>query len=72
MVTHLFFPSLCFSLRTRLEAPTVGCDFARFYELTQGAKHGEAANLSSALAALLYIEMTSELWVKAGNLTTYG
>ena len=39
------------------------------YELTQGAKPEEAAHLSEVLSALRYIEMTSGLWTKAGNIS---
>ncbi|HWR58725.1 MAG TPA: PIN domain-containing protein [Thermodesulfovibrionales bacterium] len=37
------------------------------YELIQGAKSaGESAHLSGVLGALPYIEITSDLWTKAG------
>lgn len=40
------------------------------YELIQGAKSGEeASHLSEVLSALHYIEMTSKLWTKAGNIS---
>jgi predicted nucleic acid-binding protein len=40
------------------------------YELVQGAKSDdEALNLSSVLSALDYVEMTSDLWIRAGNLS---
>lgn len=40
------------------------------YELIQGAKSAEeAAHLSEVLSALHYIEMTSNLWMKAGNMS---
>ena len=40
------------------------------YELTQGAKSAEeATHLSEVLSALHYIEMTSNLWMKAGNMS---
>lgn len=40
------------------------------YELMQGAKSGEeASHLSEVLSALYYIEMTSDLWTKAGNIS---
>jgi predicted nucleic acid-binding protein len=40
------------------------------YELIHWAKsEEEALHLSSVLSALHYIEMTSDLWVKAGNIS---
>ncbi len=40
------------------------------YELIQGAKSaGESSHLSGVLSALPYIEMTSDLWTKAGNIS---
>ena len=40
------------------------------YELIQGAKsEEEALHLASVLAALHYIEMTSDLWIRAGNIS---
>ncbi len=40
------------------------------YELMQGAKsQEESAHLSEVLSALHYIEMTSKLWIKAGNIS---
>ena len=40
------------------------------YELIQGARSDdEALHLSGVLLALHYIEMTSDLWIKAGHLS---
>jgi len=40
------------------------------YELIQGAKSDdEALHLSGVLSALHYIEMTSDLWISAGNIS---
>ncbi|QWR77829.1 type II toxin-antitoxin system VapC family toxin [Candidatus Magnetomonas plexicatena] len=40
------------------------------YELMQGAKSAvESSHLSGVLSALPYIEMTSDLWTKAGNIS---
>ena len=40
------------------------------YELIQGAKSDdEALHLSGVLSALHYIEMTSDLWIKAGSIS---
>jgi len=40
------------------------------YELIQGAKSDdEALHLSGVLSALNYIEMTSDLWISAGNIS---
>jgi hypothetical protein len=40
------------------------------YELIQGAKsEDEALHLSGLLSALHYIEMTSDLWTKAGSIS---
>ena len=41
-----------------------------YYELLQGAKsEDEALHLSDALSALPYIEMTDDLWMKAGKIS---
>ena len=41
------------------------------YELIQGAKSDdEAFNLSAVLSALNYIELTSDLWIRAGNISS--
>ena len=40
------------------------------YELVQGAKSDdEAIRLTGVLSALHYVEMTSELWIRAGNIS---
>ena len=40
------------------------------YELIQGSKSDdEALHLSGVLSALNYIEMTPELWIRAGNVS---
>jgi predicted nucleic acid-binding protein len=40
------------------------------YELIQGAKSAdEAMHLSGILSALHYMEMTSDLWIEAGNIS---
>ena len=39
------------------------------YELMQGTKSSEEVNLLSVLAALDYIEMTPDLWTKAGSMS---
>ncbi len=41
------------------------------YELIQGAKSAEeSSHLAGVLLALPYIEMTSDLWTKAGNISS--
>ncbi|MBF0520355.1 MAG: PIN domain-containing protein [Nitrospirae bacterium] len=41
-----------------------------YYELMQGAKSAvESLQLCGVLSALPYIEMTSDLWTKAGNIS---